>query len=250
MKKLFNFMLLAAFFTSLLLSPVFAVAQPEKGSKGKAPTVGKKTGKKAKVVKVTDVVGKPTPGPAPKKESKPSDLSWEFGLDFISFPSVSAGTLAPGFQYLNSSALEASMYIEPRLRNVALKLSLNLSSQSVGLDAYGSSFDAIRLSSPVALAVKYYVPSELWPVHPYVGFGGELTSLSGSYQMGGAKWQTTGNQSISPVIPLGFEFGDIIRCHLEYDIRMVDLVTSVPGVGSEEYKVNGNVAFGGAFYFQ
>ena len=187
-----------------------------------------------------------------KKVQKKSGWEGQIGFDVRFAPSVGAGTLPMGFQFLNTKSAEPEFFLQVKYKYVALNASVNLGEQDVTMQTYGSGLNTVHVSTPIASTLKCYPLdgiSDAWSVYPFIGIGVEYTKVQGNFSMGGFKFDTSGGDNFTPVIPIGIEFGKDIRFSLGYEVRTVALDTVLPGVGTLEFQQNGNWVFGGSIPF-
>ncbi len=255
MKKLMMLFVLVLFAFAVSFSSVEAQGLTAKASISVSRNHTTPT-KKKKIIKPAAKVVTPTPSktvtPTATKVARKNDWSGQFGFDLKSFPSVGAGTLPMGFQFLNTKSAEPEFFLHVKYKYIALETLLNLGGQDITMDVYGSSLDTIHVYTPVALALKCYPLdgiSDSWSIYPFFGIRAEYTKVKGSFSMGGFKFDTSGGDNFTPAIPIGIEFGKTLRGFLYYEVRMVNLDTVLPGVGTLEFQQNGNWVFGTSINF-
>ena len=117
-----------------------------------------------------------------------------------------------GFQFLNTKSAEPEFFLQVKYKYIALNASVNLVGQDVTMDVYGSSLNTIHIYTPLTLTLKCYPldgVSNDWSVYPYIGIGVEYTQSRGNFSMGGFNFDTSSTDNLTPIIPIGVEFGKI-----------------------------------------
>lgn len=178
-----------------------------------------------------------------KKKFSLANTHFQFGLNVLSASPLSPGTLPPGFQYIGSNVLEAEFAFKEKINLFALAENINLSSQTIGMETYGSSLNQINLHKNFDLIGEIYpcdgIPN--MPLYPFIGIGLENDSITGSFSMGGYQFQST-FAGWTPIYIIGSDFTvcDNLLFSMFYEVRSVTITTNLPGVGDLQFSEIGN----------